>query len=72
VSAERLVPIEQAAEFLGVPTSWLYDQAARGKVPSYKVGKYRRFRVSELEAWISTRREGDPLVTSHGGDGNSR
>ncbi len=48
---EPYVPIEEAARFLAVPVSWLYEQAARGKVPSRKLGKYRRFRISELEEW---------------------
>ena len=48
---EPYVPIEEAAHFLAVPVSWLYEQAARGKVPSRKIGKYRRFRLSELDEW---------------------
>jgi excisionase family DNA binding protein len=50
-SVEPYVPIEEAARFLAVPLSWLYDAASKGKVPSRKIGKYRRFRLSELDAW---------------------
>jgi excisionase family DNA binding protein len=49
---EPFVDIKTAADFLGVKVSFLYDLASRGKVPSAKVGKYRRFRLSELEAWV--------------------
>ena len=49
---EGLVGIEKASTFLDVKTSWLYEQVRLGKVPSYKVGKFRKFRVSELEAWL--------------------
>jgi excisionase family DNA binding protein len=50
-AVEPFVPIEEAARFLAVPLSWLYEQAAKGKVPSRKIGKYRRFKLSELAAW---------------------
>ena len=52
MSAEPFVVIEDAAGFLGVKRIWLYEQYRLGRVPSYKFGKYRRFRLSELEAWI--------------------
>ena len=65
-NVEPFVPIEEAAKFLCVPVSWLYEQARLGKVPSWKMGKYRRFKLSELQA--SARHEGngkaDPLVPS--------
>jgi excisionase family DNA binding protein len=70
VSVEPYVAIEEAARFLAVPVGWLYDAASKGAVPSVKVGKYRRFRISELERWVKG--DADPLVQSHGADGNSR
>ncbi len=70
-SVESFVPIEEAARFLCVPVSWLYEQARLGKVPSWKVGKYRRFKLTELQA--SLRHEGngvpDPLVGRQGDTG---
>ncbi len=72
MSVEPYVPIEEAARFLAVPVSWLYEQAARGKVPSRKLGKYRRFKLSELEAWASGTGNGkhaDSLVASQGDNG---
>ena len=65
---ESYVPIEDAARFLAVPLSWLYDADSKGKVPSRKIGKYRRFKLSELEAWASgngNSEHADPLVNSH-------
>jgi excisionase family DNA binding protein len=52
---EPYVNIEEAAGFLAVPVSWLYEQCRLGKVPSRKVGKYRRFRLSELETWVTSK-----------------
>jgi len=48
---EPFVAIEAAARFLGVKTSWLYEQCRLGRVPSYKVGMFRRFLLSELDTW---------------------
>lgn len=67
---EPFVTIEDAARFLAVPLSWLYDAASKGRVPSRKIGKYRRFRISELDTWAKG--EADPLVLSQGAGGNSR
>ena len=53
---EGLIGIEEAAGFLCVKVSWLYEQVRLGRVPSYRVGKFRRFRMSELEAWLQERR----------------
>jgi excisionase family DNA binding protein len=44
------------AELLGVHENWVYDQAAGGALPSYKIGGTRRFDPDELKAWIAERR----------------
>ena len=70
---EELIEIEQAARQLNVKVSWLYEQVRLKKVPSYRVGKFRRFRVSELEEWLQARRDGPenskPLVAETSGHG---
>ncbi len=48
---EPFVRIQEAAAFLGVKVSWLYEQVRLNKVPSYKVGAFRRFKLTELDAW---------------------
>ena len=49
---EPFVAIQEAADFLGVKISWIYEQAWLNRMPSHKVGHFRRFRLSELEAWV--------------------
>jgi predicted DNA-binding transcriptional regulator AlpA len=55
MSAEPFVDIKAAAAFLGVPVGYLYERTSPksplGKVPHVKIGKYVRFRLSELEVW---------------------
>ena len=59
---ERFVAIQEAAEFLGVKVSWVYEQVRLNRMPSHKIGHFRRFRLSELEAWVrGTQDEHDAL-----------
>lgn len=70
---EPFVGIEEAARHLSVKVSWLYEQVRLNKLPSFKVGSFRRFKLSELDCWAATRREGpvlDPLLASQGDNGN--
>jgi excisionase family DNA binding protein len=52
---QRLSPKEASIRY-GLPTSWFYLKAEGGVLPSYKVGKYLRFRASELDAWLEGQR----------------
>lgn len=45
---EALLDSEQAARVLGVSGRWLEDSARAGIVPHYKMGRFLRFRVSEI------------------------
>ena len=53
---EELIGPPAAARLLGVPVSWVYANAETGRLPSFRVGKYRRFRPSELLAWLENHR----------------
>jgi len=69
---EPFVGIEEAATFTGLKVSYLYDLVRLGKAPSYKVGKFRRFRLSELEAWVTGNGNGDRLRASQQDNGKDR
>jgi len=51
-SPEPFVNVTTVAEFLGVPSSFVYEKAARGEIPCRRAGRYLRFRLSEIEAWL--------------------
>jgi excisionase family DNA binding protein len=57
---EPFVDLEAASAFLGVKPTWTYEAVRLGRIPSYKVGKFRRFRISELAAWAENHHEGKP------------
>ena len=52
VEPERLLTAKEVADLLGVHQNYVYDQAGKGLIPSYKFGGHRRFRWSEVENWL--------------------
>lgn len=53
-----LLTVGQLADALGLPRSWVYNQAQRGLLPGYKIGKYVRFRREEVQNWLAEHRHG--------------
>ncbi|MDP9416262.1 MAG: helix-turn-helix domain-containing protein [Actinomycetota bacterium] len=49
-----LLTAAEVAELLGVPATWVYDQARRGLMPNVTLGRYRRFRREAIEAWVAS------------------
>lgn len=57
-SAQRtsnLVTVDEVARYLGMSKKWVYVAAERGEIPSYLVGRSRRFRMSAIEKWLEER-----------------
>lgn len=54
--AERLWDSEQTCEFLRLPSTRTLDQWAYRRIgPRYvKVGRYRRYRPEDVEAWVES------------------
>ena len=51
--AERLLTVQEVADRLRVPLSWVYDRTRSNDIPGQvKIGKYVRIRESELESYI--------------------
>jgi excisionase family DNA binding protein len=50
---DRLLTAEEIAERLGMKTEWVWAQARAGRIPHVRLGRYRRFRESAVEAWLS-------------------
>ena len=55
---DRMVGVKELAERFGPPESWWYQAAETGRVPSYKIGKYVRFKLAEVARWIDEQRQG--------------
>jgi len=62
VTAEHsLLTVEEVADLLKVPVSWVYERTRKrgvDRIPSFRLGKYWRFREADLEAWIDRQHGG--------------
>jgi excisionase family DNA binding protein len=52
--SSRLVDARVVAEHLGVPVSWVREQTRRGALPCVALGRSRRYRLDEIDAWVTT------------------
>ena len=55
----QLLTVEEVAELLKVPVSWVYERTrtrASDRIPGFRLGKYWRFRESDVLAWIERQR----------------
>lgn len=53
---DRLLTVEQLAEVAGVPPQTVYKWVAKGVGPRrLRVGKYNRYRVSDVREWLDSR-----------------
>lgn len=59
MQSERLLTVEQVSEILQVPPTWIYKHTKRrapNRLPHVKLGKYVRFRESEIISFIERSR----------------
>lgn len=63
VGSNRLLDVQEVADLLRVPVSWVYQHTRRraaNRLPGFKLGggKYLRFREADILAWIERQRAG--------------
>jgi excisionase family DNA binding protein len=54
-AGSALLSAAELAKLLGVPESWVREQARLGNLPSFKLGHYVRFRLEEVERYLADR-----------------
>lgn len=57
----ELLTVQQVAELLQVPKSWVYGRLRKRsleQLPGYRLGKYWRFREEEINIWVKRQRTG--------------
>ena len=57
----ELLTVAEVSAKMRVPISWVYERTRRhgaGQIPHYKLGKYLRFDLAEVSAWLSTMQRG--------------
>ena len=50
--SQSLLTASDVARILGVPTSWVYEQSRRGRIPTVTLGRYRRYRREAIDDWL--------------------
>jgi len=50
--SERLLTAREVAERLSLPESWVREATRDGRLPHLALGRYRRYRWADIEAWL--------------------
>jgi excisionase family DNA binding protein len=59
--AVSLLTVEEVAELLKVPVSWVYERTRKrgvDRIPGFRLGKYWRFRQADVLTWLERQRIG--------------
>jgi excisionase family DNA binding protein len=60
---DRLLTADEVAAMLSVPVSWVRESTRSGAIPVVELGRYRRYRAADVEAWLeSCSRPGRPVA----------
>ena len=64
--ADRLINVQELADYLGLPVTTLYQWRYRREgPPGFRVGRHLRYRWSDVQLWIEDRLdEGSPEPVS--------
>lgn len=49
---ERLMTLEEVADYLRLSIHTIYKMLQKGKIPAYKVGKQWRFKKEDIDRWV--------------------
>jgi excisionase family DNA binding protein len=58
IVGERLLTAAEVAELLAVPTSWVREHTRNGHLPHVVLGRYRRYRLDSVLAYIEEQEHG--------------
>lgn len=52
-TGRMLLTAEEVADLLGMGVDWVWEQSRRGRIPTVRLGRYRRYRREAIEAWLA-------------------
>lgn len=58
MSDEPLLTVQDVAKRFNVPVSWVYATAEADQLSHIKLGRYLRFRESDIAAYLAAHRRG--------------
>jgi predicted DNA-binding transcriptional regulator AlpA len=53
LEADRLLTAQQVGAMLSVPDTWVLRESREGRFPTVCIGRYRRYRLSAVRAWMA-------------------
>jgi excisionase family DNA binding protein len=56
--------VDGVADYLKVTKQWVYDRVHRNAIPHYKLGKYPRFRKTDIDEWLLKMERGNSRKSS--------
>ncbi len=65
IDNETYLTVDELCDLTGLKKATIYAKRCRRELPAYKFGRELRFRRSEIEAWMRTKRQ--TCLTSEGG-----
>lgn len=51
----RLLTADEVAKLLRLPRSWVYEASRKGEIPTVRLGRYYRYSLPAIQAWIEER-----------------
>lgn len=48
----RLMNIDEVADYLAVKKSWIYENYKRAGLPAFKIGQALRFKRADVDQWL--------------------
>ena len=67
MATDPLMTLAEVADYLRVPQDTIYYWRKRGRGPrGFRMGRHVRFRRSDVDAWLETTRDTEPLVVRTG------
>jgi excisionase family DNA binding protein len=48
----RFISVDEAANYLGIKKSWIYQNHKLVGMPSYKLNQKLLFKINELDSWM--------------------
>ena len=49
---DTIFNLKELSEYINVPNTWVYRQTCEHNIPYYKLGRYLRFKKSEIDTWL--------------------
>lgn len=50
--SDRVFTAKEIADYLAVPETWVRGETRADRIPHVRLGRYRRYRLAEVQAWL--------------------